>query len=360
VVCAPGWTLATCPPATGSGEDGVTSRIFINYRRSDSPGAAGRLYDRLQQHFERNQVFMDVDAIEPGIDFVKSLDEQVSTCGAFIAVIGPDWLATKTSDGRSRLHEPTDYVRVEIESALKRDIRVIPVLVDGAIMPRPSDLPPSIEALARRNAVEIAHHRFAADCDSLAGGIKRALGIAAEPSVPVQPVGSLSPQDRSARALSWIEVFFSFRGRISRKQFLLGLISILAVWLALIVAILVTADSIFGNIQADDVAQKLELFKNRLFTILEIAAWWPTFALTLKRLHDLEHGWKTFLIFVACDVTVTALDLLGKDEASNQLLLFQVGILFMLAAIKGTTGPNKYGPDPLAKPPSSPRGEDKP
>src|SRR5262249_5525255 len=116
---------------------------------------------------------MDVDAIEPGVDFVKSLDEQLAACIAFIAVIGPRWLTARGNDGNPRLDNPKDYVRLEIEAALKRDIRVIPVLVDGASMPQPSDLPPSLQALARRNAVEIAHHRFVADCDDLARGIKR-------------------------------------------------------------------------------------------------------------------------------------------------------------------------------------------
>src|SRR5262249_11601055 len=93
---------------------------------------------------------MDVDAIEPGVDFVKALDEQVAGCIAFIAVIGPRWLTARGNDGNPKLDNPTDYVRLEIESALKRDIRVIPVLVDGALMPTPSDLPSSLQALARR------------------------------------------------------------------------------------------------------------------------------------------------------------------------------------------------------------------
>jgi TIR domain len=116
---------------------------FRTLRRGDDQAAAGRLYDQLLQHFDPEQLFMDVDAIEPGVDFVKSLDEQVAACIAFIEVIGPRWLNARNNDGSPRLDNPTDYVRVEIESALKRDIRVIPVLVDGASMPRPSDLPPS-------------------------------------------------------------------------------------------------------------------------------------------------------------------------------------------------------------------------
>src|SRR5215813_14874679 len=125
-------------------EDLVTGRIFISYRRGDDQAAVGRLYDKLLQHFDREELFMDVEAIEPGVDFVKSLDEQLAACIAFIAVIGPRWLTARGNDGNPRLDNATDYVRLEIEAALKRDIRVIPVLVDGASMPQPSDLPLSL------------------------------------------------------------------------------------------------------------------------------------------------------------------------------------------------------------------------
>ena len=164
----------------------MTGRIFISYRRGDDESAAGRLYDRLLLHFDREQLFMEVDANEPGVDFVRSLEERVAACIAFIAVIGPRWLNARNNDGAPRLDNPTDYVRVEIESALKRDIRVIPVLVDGAAMPRLSDLPPSLQPLARRNAVEIAPHRFAADCDDLARSIKHALGATRASSPPLR------------------------------------------------------------------------------------------------------------------------------------------------------------------------------
>src|SRR4051794_31269459 len=127
--------------ARAGAEDLVTGRIFISYRSGADQAAAGRLYDQLLRHFDHEQLFMDVDSIEPGVDFVKSLDEQVAACIAFIAVIGPRWLDARNDAGTPKLDNPTDYVRVEIESALKRDIRVIPVLVDGASMPRPSDLP---------------------------------------------------------------------------------------------------------------------------------------------------------------------------------------------------------------------------
>src|SRR6516225_12469926 len=111
----------------------MEGRIFINYRREMSADAAGRLSDRLIQYFDHDRVFMDIDSIEPGVDFVKTLDDQVAQCSAFIAVIGPGWTNLKNAAGQRRLDQPNDHVRIEIESALKRDnVRVIPVLVDGA------------------------------------------------------------------------------------------------------------------------------------------------------------------------------------------------------------------------------------
>ena len=100
---------------------------------------------------------MDVDAIEPGLDFVKVLDEQVSGCDVLLAIIGPNWTHAKTSNGQRRLADPDDFVHIELASALQRDIRVIPVLIDGAQMPRADELPKPLRPLVRRNAVTVRH-----------------------------------------------------------------------------------------------------------------------------------------------------------------------------------------------------------
>jgi uncharacterized membrane protein YhaH (DUF805 family) len=342
---------ATCGVNRADAEDVVTGRIFISYRRGDDQSAAGRLYDRLLQHFDREQLFMDVDAIEPGVDFVKSLDEQVAACIAFIAVIGPRWLTARGNDGSPRLDSPKDYVRLEIESALKRDIRVIPVLVDGATMPQSSDLPSSLQALARRNAVEIAHHRFTADCDDLARHIKRALGVATTPSSPAQHfVSPSAPQEEASAKLSWPQILFSFKGRLSRMPFLIGLIVLVAFVVALQGSIMFTLNSIFrgAEAQTEEVTRWLVFFEDRLWTILAISLWWPWWALILKRLHDLGYGWKALLVFIALDVISVVINLLDYQEIDTQVTLFTLGLALMLGAIKGTTGSNRYGPDPLA------------
>jgi hypothetical protein len=126
-------------------------RIFINYRRGDEPGFAGLLFDRLEEAFTAEKLFMDVDSIPPGDDFVRVLEDQVGRCDVLLAVVGRSWIDARNETGERRLDRREDFVRVEIESALKLGKRVIPVLVNGADMPRAEQLPPSLQPFARRN-----------------------------------------------------------------------------------------------------------------------------------------------------------------------------------------------------------------
>ena len=141
--------------------------VFISYRREDSDGFAGRIYDRLASRLGRENVFFDVDAIPPGLDFVEVLSERVGECDALLAVIGKHWGSVVDSQNRRRLDDPNDFVRIEIEAALKRDVPVIPVLVDGAPMPHASDLPDGLKTLPRRQAIEVSHNRFDSDAERL-------------------------------------------------------------------------------------------------------------------------------------------------------------------------------------------------
>jgi len=115
--------------------------IFVSYRRRESRDFAGRLYDRLADRFGEGQVFMDVDTIEPGVDFAEEISRAVAACQVLLAIIGPGWLTVTDKRGRRRLDDPDDIVRLEIEAALARDVRVIPILVEGAVMPGRPDLP---------------------------------------------------------------------------------------------------------------------------------------------------------------------------------------------------------------------------
>lgn len=166
-----------------------TGRIFISYRRDDSAGHAGRVCDRIAQRFGRDVVFFDVDAIPLGVNFVKVLREEVAQCSVLLAIIGPDWLEMRDETGQRRLDDPRDLVRIEIAAALTRDIPVIPVLLEGAQMPRPEQLPEDIRELSERNGLNVRHASFDGDMAKLLSALQ---GSTASPP----PSLSSSPDDR--------------------------------------------------------------------------------------------------------------------------------------------------------------------
>lgn len=173
-------TLPSTPPRAEAPEAvappkavGATTRIFICYRRV--PGvshAAGRLYDRLAEQFGDERVFMDVSAIEIGDDFVSVITRELSSCALMFVLINKGWADAGDEVGR-RLHEEGDFVRMEISTALKRDIRVVPVLLDGAPMPRAEELPEDLRALARRNAFKVSGESWRRDVGELLARMER-------------------------------------------------------------------------------------------------------------------------------------------------------------------------------------------
>lgn len=180
--------------------------IFLSYRRSDAEGQAGRLYDDLAGHFGRDAVFMDVAGIEAGRDFRKAIDQHVTSCSVLLALIGKEWAAAADSDGRRRLDDPNDFVRLEIAAALRRDIPVIPVLVRGAAMPQAAELPADCADLCYRNAVELTHARWNSDVQLLITALSRHVGAnpaSAPPTqVPPEPAGGTPSPAAIARAQS--------------------------------------------------------------------------------------------------------------------------------------------------------------
>ena len=164
---------------TGSAGD-IPGRIFISYRREETAYPAAWLFDRLAGRFGRDQVFKDVDSIEPGDDFVEVITTAVGSCHVLLALIGGRWLTIADQDGQRRLDNPSDFVRLEIEVALARNVRVIPILVDGARMPRAEELPASLAKLARRQALELGPSRFDADSRRLFRVLGRTVGEAQE------------------------------------------------------------------------------------------------------------------------------------------------------------------------------------
>ena len=151
----------------------TSDAIFLSYRRHDSADATGRIYDRLVQHFGREQVFKDVDSIPLGVDFREHLGNVVGRCNTLIAVIGPQWATAAGPNGR-RLDDKADFVRVEIEAALARNIPVIPVLIGGAALPADSELPPSLGAITYRNGISVRPDPdFHRDMDRLIAGLQQ-------------------------------------------------------------------------------------------------------------------------------------------------------------------------------------------
>lgn len=149
------------------------NNIFISYRREDNPDITGRIYDRLINHFNKEQVFLDVDSIPIGVDFRKHLDEKVGICEILIAVIGNHWFDSTNDEGKRRIDEKNYFVRIEIESALKRGIPVVPLLINGAKMPKEEDLPPTLKDLAYRQALFIrSDPDFHKDVDRLISGLE--------------------------------------------------------------------------------------------------------------------------------------------------------------------------------------------
>lgn len=160
------------PPAPAS-----SGHIFISYRRSDSADIAGRIYDRLIGRFGRDPIFKDVDSIPLGYDFKEYLDKKVGECDVLLAIIGDRWLEAADAEGKIRLEDPADFVRIEIESALQRGIPVIPLLVRGAGMPIEESLPQGLRKLVYRNGIPIrSDPDFHRDMDRLIGSLEKYVG----------------------------------------------------------------------------------------------------------------------------------------------------------------------------------------
>jgi hypothetical protein len=158
-------------------------KLFISYRREETAGHAGRLYDAIAGRFGDSNVFMDVN-LAPGIDFVEQIANAVGACDVLLVVMGPRWTMPSDEKGGQRLEDPNDFVRLEVEIALSRpNVSVIPLLVAGARMPEPDELPESIRALSRRNALELSDLRWRYDVGRLVSTLAELLE---GPSVAVE------------------------------------------------------------------------------------------------------------------------------------------------------------------------------
>ena len=147
---------------------GLSSQgIFLSYRRADTAAYARLLQRDLTEHFPESRVFMDLDSIEAGVDFADAIRDAVDSCAVLVALIGRQWATLADDQGRRRLDSPDDYVRFEVETALDRGVRVIPVLVDGVKPLRQEQLPAELQKLARLNAVYLSYGRYEYDAARL-------------------------------------------------------------------------------------------------------------------------------------------------------------------------------------------------
>ncbi len=141
--------------------------IFISYRRDDSAGFAGRLYDRLVARYGADRLFMDIDTIRPGHDFAEDIAAALTGSAVCLVLIGRRWESITLPDGKRRLEDPTDFVRLEVAAAIREGLTVIPVLVEGALPPSPASLPEELRALSRRQAIELSSERWNYDVGRL-------------------------------------------------------------------------------------------------------------------------------------------------------------------------------------------------
>ena len=171
--------------------------VFLSYRREDAKAYARLLEVALREGIPGAHVFLDLDAIEPGLDFAEVIWKAIDSCAVLVALIGPQWATLTDEKGRRRLDSPGDYVRSEIQAALERGMRVIPVLVDGARPPRQEQLPAGLHELAQINAFELSDgHHYKYDAGRLLDYIRRELAAAAARHARARAVRLLSEAER--------------------------------------------------------------------------------------------------------------------------------------------------------------------
>jgi hypothetical protein len=209
-------------------------RIFISYRREDTGGWAGRVADCLIAIFGKTNIFFDVDTINPGSNFVQALNVRAANCDVLLAVIGKDWLHAEDLNGRRRLDNPQDFVRVEIAAALKRQIRIIPVLVSGTRMPQSNELPADLADLAEREAVEIGDNGFHSTMERLIPILIREGKRRHAVAKPAGPVLRKKPPRTPTHVFSFeprrIARWFRAHRLISGMLFLLALLTFSPIW----------------------------------------------------------------------------------------------------------------------------------
>ena len=357
--------------------------IIVSYRREDTAWIAGRIHDRLKDHYGAENVFMDIDSIPFGLDFREHIHESLERSDILLAIVGPRWIAADES-GQSRIHDENDWVRIEIEAALAKKIPVIPVLIDGTRLPQPSSLPDGVRNIVFRQAADVdAGRDFHPHMDRLIGVMDQLLARKKWPTPgptkrseekaprkedsvkskeaprkepPVQAetktlkAASVSATtDVAVGKSSWREIVWplltSTQGRLSRGPFSIALVASFVVMLALVLVVGLPYNELTGH----DGTPPIVL-------IFPLAWAWIAVALGAKRLHDLDWpAWPVALPLVLGLFVPTFIGLIGlAGDLWPRTVLGTAFILVVLLAsplgwMRGTVGPNRFGPDRLGK-----------
>ena len=155
----------------------MAKRVFISYRREDTGPAAGRVYDRLSRLLPKSNLFFDVSTIGGGENFVRRIHSEIGRSDVALVFIGDKWLEPARPSGRGRIWEQDDYVRAELRAALARPMLILPILVAGARMPKPEQLPEDVRAVTGKNALPLRHESFDDDAENIVAAV---LGVSAK------------------------------------------------------------------------------------------------------------------------------------------------------------------------------------
>ena len=366
--------------------------IILSYRREDTAWIAGRVHDRLKGHFGEDNVFMDIDSIPFGLDFREHIQDSLDRCDILVAIVGPRW-ATPDESGRLRLTDETDWVRIEIEAALAKKIPVIPVLIDGAALPAPADLPEGLRNLAFRQAAPVDSARdFHPHMDRLIKAMDKLLETNRgktktdekteerrvkgtdnktppplrddkKVSVPDPSDGSAGkkkdprvtstattldpdgePKGKSSRASLYQvgRLLFSTQGRLSRAPF----------WVVVIATYPLMMAAALGLAFLYEALSTTPLRDMPAISLLAVFLWlWIIAAVGVKRLHDRDRPGHLIAAPIVLGSIIAVV--IAAVYQSAAAILPGAGFVALLALVplgflKGTQGPNRYGPDPLA------------
>jgi hypothetical protein len=308
----------------------MSHRIFLSYRRADTEGFAHAIYNLLVPAFGSENLFMDVDTIQPGQDFVETLDQAVSNCDVMLVLIGPKWLNITDENGRRRLDDPEDFVRIEIKSAIEQKKVIIPVLLQGAKMPCEEELPTGLSSLHRRQAFRVGQH-VAGDVNELAQAIKGTVQNAAPGEKEFrQKTGNLDdkrsdPKVSTARIkegknLPWIYWFILFWVTVS-------ITAVLLVYLSNLLWNFDRGYLFFGGFRfiGLEAVNSMSIFLLLWEGVVSCIQW-----ILLIRLHFPREKWWILINSLSGLLSGAVVDLIGRSNANLYLTCLAIVVLIWI------------------------------